>query len=390
MAQFGIGQSIPRSEDPRFLRGEGSYVDDVPVAHQAHGFVLRSPHAHARITAINSSAAEQSPGVIAVLTGADYAADGLGNVPCISITPPLLVGEAVRPPYPALALDRVRRVGDAVAFVVAETICQAKDAAELIEIGYAPLAAAATIEDALADGATAIWGQAPDNVAFTIQRGDKAKADAAIAASSHVVRLEVSHNRLTAAPMEQRGAIGEYSRADGRYTIRASTQVPHRMRQLLAQSALGVPETAIRVIAGDVGGGFGMKGGVYPEDVLVLWAAKRTGRPVKWIAERSESFVSDTHGRDQRCAGEMGFDDDGRITGFRIRSQFNVGSHLSAGAGVPPMRLRSVAAQGVDARSRSHSISAICTCTWASLAISRVISRPSRSGKGRPSPVRTR
>ena len=348
MAQFGIGQSIPRSEDPRFLRGEGSYVDDVTVAHQARGFVLRSPHAHARITAIDSSAAERSPGVIAVLTGADYAADGLGNVPCISITPPLLVGEAVRPPYPALALDRVRRVGDAVAFVVAETISQAKDAAELIEIGYEPLAAAATIEDALADGATAIWDNAPDNVAFTIQRGDETRADAAIAASLHVVRLEVSHNRLTAAPMEQRGAIGEHSRADGRYTIRASTQVPHRMRQLLAQSALGVPETAIRVIAGDVGGGFGMKGGVYPEDVLVLWAAKRTGRAVKWIAERSESFVSDTHGRDQRCVGEMGFDDDGRITGFRIRSQFNVGSHLSAGAGVPPMHSSSLMSGAYD------------------------------------------
>ena len=334
--RYGTGQPVRRAEDPRFLTGRGRYVDDLTLSRMTHGVVLRSPHAHARIASIDTRAAEAMPGVLAVLTGADYAADGLGDFPCLSLPVDGLAAPAIGVPAPALARDRVRYVGAPVAFVVAGTLDQARDAAERVVVDYEDLPAMASIAQAGSPGATAVWDAAPDNLCFTLEIGDLARTEAALAAAHHVTRLSLRNNRITAMPMEPRGAIGEYHTADDRYVLHLSCQNPHRIRQMLGQTIFKMPESRIQVIARDVGGGFGMKGGLYPEDVLVLWASRRTDRPVKWIAERGESLLGDSAGRDQDVTGEMAFDGEGRIVGFRVRADFNLGAHLSQGAGVSP------------------------------------------------------
>ena len=334
--RYGTGQPVRRAEDPRFLTGRGRYVDDLVLPRMAHAVVLRAPHGHARIAAIDTRAAEAAPGVLAVLSGADYAAEGLGDFPCLSLPDDQLAVPAVRVPAPALALDRVRYVGAPVVFVVAETLDQARDAAERVVIDYEALPAIASIAQAESACAVALWDAAPDNVCFTLENGDRARTEAALADAHHVTRLSLRNNRITAMPMEPRAAIGEYNAADDRYVLHLSCQNPHRVRQMLGQTVLKVPESRIQVIARDVGGGFGMKGGLYPEDVLVLWASRRIDRPVKWIAERTEALLGDSAGRDQDVSGEMAFDAQGRILGFRVRSDYNLGAHLSQGAGVSP------------------------------------------------------
>ena len=357
--KHGVGQPVRRGEDRRFLTGRGRYVDDLALPRMAHAVVLRSPYAHARIVGIDAASARAAPGALAVLTGADYRADGLGSIPCMSISDAIATGPARLTPTPAIALDTVRHVGFPVALVVAETRDRALDAAEAVSVDYEELPAAVD--------AAAVWREAPDNRCFAVEMGDREATEAAFASAHRVTALGLYNNRITAAPMEPRGAIGEYDAADDRYRLHLSCQNPHRVRQLLAQGVFGIPETRLSVVARDVGGGFGMKGGVFPEDALVLWAARRLDRPVKWIAERSESMTSDTHARDQRATAELALDADGRILGLRVDADYNLGAHLAAGAGISPIHSTTLysgvyAIPAIRARTR-----AACTNTaWTS------------------------
>ncbi|HUC68620.1 MAG TPA: xanthine dehydrogenase family protein molybdopterin-binding subunit [Stellaceae bacterium] len=335
MSKFGVGQSVPRTEDPRFLTGRGCYVDDIVLPLTAHGYVLRSPHAHARLKRIDTAAASAAPGVLAVLTGADAAADKLGGIPVV-VTPVAWGGPPGHQPlHPVLVRDRVRHVGDPVAFIVAETAHAARDAAELVEVDYEALPAVAATADAAAPGAPLVWDEAPDNVAYALERGDKGATDRAFAGAAHVTRLDLVNNRLSANAMEPRVALGAYEAWSGRFTLHTSSQGPHKLRPLLARAIFRKPDRDFRIICPDVGGGFGMKGGVYPEDVLVLWAARRLGRPVKWVGERAESLMSDTHGRDAVSEAELALDKDGKFLGLRVRTDHALGAYLSFSSAVP-------------------------------------------------------
>jgi len=334
--KFGIGQPVPRLEDPRFITGRGRFVDDIALPRQCHGVVVMSPHAHARIKGVETAKARSAPGVLAVLTGADVEADKIGSL--VPAMPEDMGGpKGFRTLRPVLARDRVRAVGDRVAFVVAETLQQARDAAELIAIDYEPLPAVITVEDALRPGAPAVWDEAPDNVAFTLRMGNKEATDAAFAKAARVVSLRLSNNRINANSIEPRAAIGQYHPDGDSYTLYSTTQNPHGARSQLAGRVLRIPETKLRVISPDVGGGFGMKTGGYPEDALVLWASRRCGgRPVKWAATRSEALLGDTHGRDQLVSGELAIDERGKILGLRVDALHAMGSHVFGSSFVVP------------------------------------------------------
>ncbi len=334
--KFAIGQSVRRVEDPRLLRGFGRYSDDVSLAHQAYAVVVRSPHAHAVIRSIDTSAACQASGVLAVLTGADLAADGLGDLPTDKTRKRRDGSAAFATPRPALVRDRARHVGDPVVLVVAATTEQAVDAAELVAVDYEPLPAVAATADAARPGAPTVWAEAPDNVAFVWEAGNKDAVARAFASAAHVTRLDFVVSRVAAAPLEPRGAVGEWDRRTGRYTLHTGIQAPHGLRTLLADQVFRVPQSHLRVVTGEVGGSFGMKSGVYPEPVLVLWAAKRLGRPVKWTSDRREGFVTDEHGRDNVSTAELALDANGKFLALRVAITLNVGAYLtprSAGPG---------------------------------------------------------
>ncbi len=334
--KFAVGQSVRRVEDPRLLQGLGRYSDDVSLPRQASAVVVRSPHAHACIRALDAAAARTAPGVLAVLAGADLAADGLGNLPTDPGRKRRDGSPAFTTPRPALAHARVRHVGDPVALVVAETREQATDAAELVAIDYDPLPAVAATEEATRPGAPPVWAEAPDNVAFVWEAGARDAVARAFTGAAHVTRVDFVVTRVAAAPLEPRGAVGEYDRRTGRYTLHTGTQMPHGLRTLLAEQVFRMPQSHVRVVSGDVGGSFGMRSGVYPELVLVLWAAKRLGRPVKWTADRREGFVTDEHGRDNVSTIELALDADGKFVALREAITLNVGAYLtprSAGPG---------------------------------------------------------
>jgi aerobic carbon-monoxide dehydrogenase large subunit len=334
--KFGVGQSVRRIEDPRLLRGDGRYSDDVNLPHQAYAVVVRSPHAHAAIRSIDTSAARNISGVLAVLTGADLARDGLGDLPTDKSRKRRDGSPALATPRPALVRDRVRHVGDPVALVVAQTIEQAVDAAERVSVDYEPLPAVAATVDAIRPGAPAVWAEAPDNIAFVWEAGKKDETARGLAGAAHVTKLDFVVSRVAAAPMEPRGAVGEWDRRTGRYTLHTGIQAPHGLRTLLADQVLKVPHSHLRVVTGEVGGSFGMKSGVYPEVVLVLWAAKRLGRPVKWTSDRREGFVTDEHGRDNVSTAELALDANGKFLALRVAINLNVGAYLtprSAGPG---------------------------------------------------------
>jgi len=334
--KFAIGQSVRRVEDPRLLRGFGRYSDDVSLPHQAYAVVVRSPHAHAVIRSIDTSTARQASGVLAVLTGADLAADGLGNLPTDKTRKRCDGSAAFATPRPALVRDRARHVGDPVALVVAATTEQAVDAAELVAVDYEPLPAVAATADAARPGAPPVWAEAPDNVAFVWEAGNKDAVARAFASAAHVTHLDFVVSRVAAAPLEPRGAVGEWDRRTGRYTLHTGIQAPHGLRTLLADQVFRVPQSHLRVVTGEVGGSFGMKSGVYPEPVLVLWAAKRLGRPVKWTSDRREGFVTDEHGRDNVSTAELALDANGKFLALRVAITLNVGAYLtprSAGPG---------------------------------------------------------
>ena len=336
MNKFGIGQAVRRVEDQRFLTGRGRFVDDIERPRQCYGVAVLSPHAHARITGMDVSRAKAAPGVACVLNGADAVAAGLGGFTAALMPEDVGAPKGHRTHQPVLAADRVRFVGDRVAFVVAETLAQARDAAELIDIDYEPLPTVVNLDDAAADNAPKVWDDCPaGNVAFRLMFGNKEATDAAFAGAKHVVTLRLENNRLAPNSIEPRAAIGDYSPAEESYTLYTSSQNPHGCREEMSH-VFHVPENGIRVVSPDVGGGFGLKGGVFPDEALVLWASRVLGRPVKWTATRSESMLTDTHGRDQVIYGEMALDADGRILGLRARSLSAVGAYFVGPAMVPP------------------------------------------------------
>ena len=329
MGDYAVGQSVPRTEDPRLLTGGGRYVDDIDLVGACRAYLLRSPHAHATIARIDAGAAIRAPGVLAVLTAADYVAAGLGPMSC---TMPLKRrdGEPMfRNPHPPLAEGRVRTVGDAVAMIVAETLAEAKDAADLIEVDYQPLPALTSTADAMNPDSPTIWDACPDNECFLFELGDKAAADAAFAQADHVIQRRMIINRVASNAIEPRAFLGDYDRHDDRYTLYSGLHRPHDMRSDLAHTFLHVPETQVRVVARDIGGSFGLRGGTYPEQILVVWASKVVGRPVRWAAERSEGFTSDYHGRDNVTDAELALDRNGIFLGMRVRTLVNLGAYVS-------------------------------------------------------------
>jgi carbon-monoxide dehydrogenase large subunit len=337
MAKFGIGQAVRRVEDQRFLQGHGRYVDDISLPGLCHGVTVLSPHAHARIKRIDVSKAKAAPGVLVVLTGADAVAEHLGSFTAHLMPEDFGAPKGHRTFQPVLNAEKVRFVGDRVAFVVAETATQARDAAELIEVDYEPLPTVVTLEDAAKDGAPKVWDDnAMGNVGFRLMFGSKDATDAAFAKAKHVVKLRVENNRLSPVAMEPRVAIGDYNAADDFYTLYSSSQNPHGARMEMSH-VFHVAENRIRVVAPDVGGGFGLKGGPFPDDALVLWASRRVRRPVKWVASRSESMLTDHCGREMVYYGELALDEQGKILALRARCLFQLGAYfvgaaLAAGA----------------------------------------------------------
>ena len=342
MQKFGIGQAATRYEDDRLLSGEGRYVEDVHVEDQCYAAFVRSPHAHAKITSIDTADASSLPGVLAIYTVADLKAEGIGDIPCMAPASNKDGSNCIMPPRPALAEDRVRYVGDAVAVVIAESRLQALDAVEAIWVNYDLLPAVVETNQAMADNANLVWGEAAKNQCFDWEDGDADATNKAFAEASHVVELELVNNRLVPTSMETRGAVASIEEGTGRLTLCVSCQGVHVMRSLLATQIFNVAEEDIHVTCNDVGGGFGMKIFLFPEYVCQLFAARKLGRAVKWISERSEAFMSDSHGRDHVSHLKVALDSDAKILGLQVNTVANLGAYLSnfapfvaTSAGVP-------------------------------------------------------
>jgi aerobic carbon-monoxide dehydrogenase large subunit len=337
MAKFGIGQAVRRVEDHRFLTGKGRYVDDIVLPGMAFGVNVLSPHAHARIKKVDVSKAKAAPGVLLALTGADVAADKLGALTSHLMPEDFGAPKGHRTFLPLLVSDKVRHVGDRVAYIVAETLEQARDAAELVAVEYEPLPAVVNLEDAVKDGAVKVHDDNQmGNTAFRLMFGSAEATDAAFAKAKHVVKLRVENNRLSPVSMEPRVAIGDYNAAEDYYTLYLASQNPHGERMEISH-VFHVPENQVRVISPDVGGGFGLKSGSYPDNLLTLWASKKIGRPVKWVSSRSEAMMNDAHGREMVYYGELALDEGGRILALRSKSLFQMGAYflnaaLAAGA----------------------------------------------------------
>lgn len=329
-----IGTSVRRKEDYRFLTGGGQYTDDITLANQSYAVFVRSPHAHAKINSIHTAAAKAAPGVLDVFVGEDVAADKINGLPCGWLITSTDGTPMKEPPHPILAQGKVRYVGDHVAMVVAETLEQAKNAAELVEVDYEVLSAVVRVTDAVK--ATALHEAAPDNHCYKWAIGDKGQVDAVFAKAAHVTKLDLTNNRLIPNAMEPRAVIGSYSRATDEYVLYVSNQNPHVERLLLTAFVMGLPEHKVRVIAPDVGGGFGSKIYLYAEDVCLTWASKKLNRNIKWTADRSEAFVSDAHGRDHSSHAEMALDKDGKFLAMRVHTDANMGAYLSTFAPAVP------------------------------------------------------
>ena len=326
--KFGVGQAVTRVEDQRFLTGTGQFTDDVSLPNQAHVHILRSPHAHAEIKRLDTEAAKNAPGVLAVLTGEDVKIDGLGLLPCRVALKNRDGSPSYVPPYPVLAQGRVRYVGEEVAAVVAETLDQARDAAELIAIDYDQLRAVVGTDRAVLKKTPRLWADAPDNVCLDWEVGDEKATEAAFARAARIVAVDVVNSRIVVNAMEPRAAVGAYDRSTKNFTLYAQTQGPHAIRNPAA-SILQVSPDSFRVVTPDVGGGFGMKALLYTEYVIVLWAAEKVDRPVKWTSDRSGAFVSDAHGRDKVIRAELALDADNKTIGLRIDALSNMGAYLT-------------------------------------------------------------
>ncbi len=327
MGRFGVGQAVRRNEDGRLLSGQGQFTGDLNRPNQTVAVFLRSVHAHAHLGMIDSVAARASNGVLAVYTAADVTAAGLGALPCVGLIKNRDGSHMFVPPRTLLATDRVRHVGEPIAMVVAETLAQAKDAVELIDVDYQPLPAVANTASASAPGATAIWNDVPDNIAYRWHLGDEDATNVAFAGAARTVVIDLVNNRIVSNPMEPRNALAEFS--DGRYTLTSANQGGHNLKSTLSNPVLGVAEEDIRVITPDVGGGFGTRYTLYNEQALALWAAKQLSRPIKWVCERGEGFLSDSQGRDQICRAELALDGDGRFLAVRLNTTANLGAFAS-------------------------------------------------------------
>ena len=339
MSATGIGASVKRREDQRYITGKGNYVDDVNRYGQVHAFFLRSPHAHASIRSIDTAAAAASPGVLAVYTGDDLAADKVGGLICGWMIhskdgSPMKAG-----PHPALAQGKVRYVGDHVAVVIAETYAEAKDAAETIGVDYEVLTAVADTATARTAGGTPVHDVASDNTVFEFHLGNKDETEAAFAKAAHVTKLDIVNNRLIPNAMEPRAAVGDYDSGTETFTLYTTSQNPHVARLVLSAFIGIAPEHKLRVIAPDVGGGFGSKIFIYAEETVCVWAAKKVGRPVKWTADRTEAFLSDAHGRDHVTHAELAVDRDGKMVGLKVHTIANLGAYLSTFASSVPTYL---------------------------------------------------
>jgi len=330
-----IGQPLRRREDARFLTGAGQYTDDVVLPGQSYAVFVRSPYAHARIRSIDTSAAKAAPGVLAIFTGADLADAKVGGLPCGWLIHSQDGSPMKEPPHPVLAQGKVRHVGDQLALVVAETLLQAKDAAELVAVDYEELPPVVDLRTA-AGAASSVHDDVPGNVCYDWSHGDKAAVDAAFARAAKVTKLEFANNRLVPNAIEPRAANAQYTRHDDSYTLWVANQNPHVERLLMTAFVLSLPESKVRVIAPDVGGGFGSKIFLYPEETALVWASRRVGRPIKWTAERSESFLTDAHGRDHLTTAELAMNEQGDFLAMRVKTTANMGAYLSTFASSVP------------------------------------------------------
>ncbi|MBT3627459.1 MAG: xanthine dehydrogenase family protein molybdopterin-binding subunit [Rhodospirillaceae bacterium] len=342
MQKFGIGQSVKRKEDNELLLGEGTFQDDLNLPGQAHAFFLRSPHAHADIESIDNARASAMPGVVAIYSGADVTADGLGTLPCVmdAFIPLTRPGGIPRyyPPNPLLPEARVRHVGEAVAMVIAETPAQARDAAEAIDVTYRDLPCVVETDRAEAPDAPTIWPEAPGNLSFFWEHGDKSATDEAFDKAERVVSVDLINSRVIVNPIETRGALGSYDEAGGRYTLHTNTQHPFETRAIVAE-ILHCEESELRILSPIIGGGFGMKHMVHIEQPMVAWAARKIGRPVRWMSERGEGFLSDTQARDHVTHAELALDGEANFTGLRVRTTANLGAYVSNLGPVSPSLL---------------------------------------------------
>jgi carbon-monoxide dehydrogenase large subunit len=327
--KFSVGQPITRTEDPRLLTGGGRYMDDVSVSGQAYGYVLRSPHAHATIRKVDTATAKTLPGVLAVLTYAEVKADNLGDMPCLVPMQNRDGTERGDTPRPILANGRVRHVGDPVAFVVAETLAQARDGAEAIEVDYAPLPATIDTVGATKSGAPLVWDHIKSNLDFDWESGDAKAVDADFAKAAHTHKIEILNNRVVVNSMEPRGALAEYDQASDRSTLHTPCQGVHLIGMQIGDLVLKIGKAKLRVMSGDVGGGFGMKIFLYPEQCLTVWASRRLNRAVKWLPDRSEAFMSDNQGRDNVSVAEMAMDKDLKFLAMRVTTWSAMGAYLS-------------------------------------------------------------
>ncbi len=347
MGYEGIGAAVRRREDFRFLKGQGHYTDDINRPGQLYAYLKRSDRPHAKIGAIDVAAAKTAPGVVAVFTGADMAADNVGGLPCGWQIHSKDGSPMIEPPHPVLAVGKVRHVGDPVVAVIATSKQAAKDAAELVAIDYQDLPAVASLADAVKPGAALVHDDAGGNVCYDWHIGDKAVVDAAFAGAAKVVKLELENNRLIPNAMEPRAAVGDFDVSSGDFTLYTTSQNPHVIRLLMGAFVLHIPENKLRVVAPDVGGGFGSKIYHYAEEAIVTWAAGKVRKPVKWTAERNESFVSDAHGRDHVSTAEMAVDKDGHFLALRVSTLANMGAYLSTFAPCVPTYLYATLLAGV-------------------------------------------
>src|SRR5215469_10743741 len=379
MSVQSIGMPVRREEDFRLLRGKGRYVDDVRLPRETRGYVVRSPHAHARIAALDAVAARAAPGVLAVLTDDELRERGLGTLRPLVPRRRRTGQPAFVCPQPILAQDFVRYVGDPVAFIVAETLDQAKDAAELLAIEYEILPAVTTAEAALASDAPAVWPGNPGNEAFFHEAGDKPAVEAAFARAQRIVRRKTVINRITANSMEPRGCLAQYDPDDDRYTIRCTVQSVHGPRAMLAEQIFKLPHHKFRILCDNMGGGFGMKGGTYPEYALSLWAAEVTGRPVRWIPDRSEGLLSDEQSRGSVVDTELALDSDGKFLALRARWAASIGAYYSTDRPTIPLTV------ALGCLVNTYAIPAVHVDVTAALTNTMAIA-PYRGG-GRPEPI---
>lgn len=350
-----IGKAVKRVEDKRFITGKGNYTDDIVLPNMAYAYIIRSPFAHAKIVSIDSSAATAADGVIAVYTGKEIADAGIAGVPC-GWQVNFKNGDTMKePPHPLLAVGKARHMGDGVAVVIGESLSIARDAADLVDIEYEELPAAVNAKAATKDDAPLVHDDAPNNLCFDWELGNpKEEVDAAMDSAHHVTTLEFVNQRLVANAIEPRAAIGDYQDSSDKYTLYTTSQNPHLTRLLLCAFVLGIPEHKVRVVAPDVGGGFGSKIFHYIEEALMIWVSRQLGQPVKWTAERSESFMTDAHGRDHITKAEMGFDKDGKMVALRAKTYANLGAYLSTFAPCVPTWLHGTLLQGLYTTPKIH------------------------------------